>query len=405
MESDGGGTMPLVRAVGSEAYVSTSRASPDGTQIAYTTSYGSEVHVVNIDGSGEHPVTPDSGDVWYWGGTTVAKIIEGKLYTTPLGGGDLQLVSGDIAKLETYAIWSPDRTRLAFGARDPSTHQGALYVAAADGSSLDRIDVGEPGTCGDCWAGVDRLTWSPDGSTIAYSLMDDIWTVHPDGTGATRLLSGFHDYGRPEWSPTSEQLLYIIDGIDFGLPGFLGVVDADGQNDHKIPDAWTSSAEWSPDGTAIVYAGSQDQRHGEIYTTPAAGGSPTRLTFNSAADKLPIWAPGCAITGSSGPDVLEGTPERDFICGGSGDDVISGLGGDDVLLGGAGADTVIGGAGNDVVAGENGADRLRGGPGDDTVNGRDGRTGERLTAGHGNDRCRKDRGDVPVSCETIEHGL
>jgi Ca2+-binding RTX toxin-like protein len=233
--------------------------------------------------------------------------------------------------------------------------------------------------------------------------MDDIWTVHPDGTGATRLLSGFHDYGRPEWSPTSEQLMYIVDGIDdLGSPGFLGVVDADGQSERTIPEAWTSSADWSPDGTEIVYEGTQDQRHGEIYTAPAAGGTSTRLTFSRAADRLPIWTPGCSITGTPGPDVLEGTPERDFICGGSGDDVISGLGGDDVLLGGEGVDIVIGGAGNDVVAGERGADQLRGGPGDDTVNGRDGGTAERLMAGQGNDQCRKDRGDIPVSCETID---
>ena len=119
----------------------------------------------------------------------------------------------------------------------------------------------------------------------------------------------------------------------------------------------------------------------------------------------PDWAPACSVTGTSGPDVLEGTPERDFICGRAGDDVVAGLGGDDVLLGGAGADTISGGAGNDVVAGERGADQLRGGPGDDTVNGRDGGTSERLTAGHGNDRCRKDPSDVPVSCETIEHDL
>ncbi len=403
METDGTGTMSVARQPGSEAYPRAIRVSPDGTQIAYV-SFPVGVIIVNIDGSGEHLVASDSGDEWYWGGTTVARVIEGKLYTEPVGGGDLLLVSGDVAKLETNPIWSPDRTRLAFGARDPSTSHDALYIAAADGSSLDHFEVddGEPGTCGDCWAGEDSLDWSPDGSTIAYSYMDDIWTVHPDGTGATRLLFT-RDYGDPEWSPTGEQLLFVADALK--SPGSLGVVDADGQNEHHIPEAWVWSADWSPDGTEIVYEGVQDHRRGEIYTAPATGGPPTRLTFNNHSDDLPLWAPGCSVTGTSEPDVLEGTPERDFICGGTGDDVISGLGGDDVLLGGGGDDTVIGGAGNDVVAGERGADQLRGGAGDDTVNGRDGRIGERLTAGRGNDRCRKDRGDVPVSCETIEHGL
>jgi dipeptidyl aminopeptidase/acylaminoacyl peptidase len=405
MEANGTGTMRLAREPRSDAYLQAIRHSPDGTQTVYlSTARSGQVIVVNIDGSGGHLLGPEEAD-WYWGGDTAARIIEGKLYTMPVGGGDLQLVSGDLTKLETYPIWSPDHTRLAFGARDPSTDEDGLYIAAADGSSLDRIQVddGEPGPCGDCWAGEDRLDWSPDGSTIAYSYNDDLWTVHPDGTGLTRLLFT-RDFGDlVEWSPTGEQLMFLADALD--SPGSLGVVDADGQNEHYIPGAWAWEARWSPDGTMIVYEGAEIDGDDEIYTAPAAGGPPSQLTDNPYSDGDPIWVPGCSITGTPEADVLVGTPERDYICGGAGDDVISALGGDDVLLGGGGADILRGGAGNDVVAGERGADQLRGGSGDDTVNGRDGGTGERLTAGHGNDRCRKDRGDIPVSCETIDRDL
>lgn len=86
------------------------------------------------------------------------------------------------------------------------------------------------------------------------------------------------------------------------------------------------------------------------------------------------------MSGTSGDDVLEGTPGRDVIWGGDGDDRIEGLGGNDVLCGGPGADRLSGGQGDDVVDGgtdlrfavdteayEWEGDRLSGGSGDDTV--------------------------------------
>jgi Ca2+-binding RTX toxin-like protein len=54
-----------------------------------------------------------------------------------------------------------------------------------------------------------------------------------------------------------------------------------------------------------------------------------------------------AITGTDGPEVLNGTPDDDEIWGGGGDDVLNGLGGNDRLYGGAGADTTNGGIGDD----------------------------------------------------------
>ena len=88
--------------------------------------------------------------------------------------------------------------------------------------------------------------------------------------------------------------------------------------------------------------------------------------------------PGCrdkvaTIVGSSGPDQLSGTPERDVIYGGAGDDVIGGAGngdlicggpGDDVLSGGTGSDALFGGADVDLLHGNRGNDRLSGGAGD-----------------------------------------
>jgi Ca2+-binding RTX toxin-like protein len=109
----------------------------------------------------------------------------------------------------------------------------------------------------------------------------------------------------------------------------------------------------------------------------------------SAAVALPV-APAAAgftlcdgkvatVVGTTGPDVLHGTPEDDVIAGLGGNDRILGGGGDDVICGGDGADRLRGEEGDDVLfAGkarwvDNRAgsgyrpDFLDGGPGDDTL--------------------------------------
>lgn len=102
------------------------------------------------------------------------------------------------------------------------------------------------------------------------------------------------------------------------------------------------------------------------------------------------------LRGTSGPDRLTGTPERDVIWAGAGNDVVDGRGGDDLVCGGPGADHLDGGAGDDVVDGGEdervtvdteaydwNGDVLSGGPGDDTlITGPGSVTGTRSGAGH-----------------------
>lgn len=78
-------------------------------------------------------------------------------------------------------------------------------------------------------------------------------------------------------------------------------------------------------------------------------------------------APGIHHVGTSGADVLRGTPYDDVLCGASGADVLRGAGGDDLLLGGKGPDRLFGGSGRDDLRGGAGNDLCAGGPGADTL--------------------------------------
>ena len=72
------------------------------------------------------------------------------------------------------------------------------------------------------------------------------------------------------------------------------------------------------------------------------------------------------LTGTSGPDDLEGGDGDDVLIG---PDVLSDKGGNDDLYGGRGDDTLVGGDGDDVLVGGPGQDELVGGHGDDTYTG------------------------------------
>jgi hypothetical protein len=152
----------------------------------------------------------------------------------------------------------------------------------------------------------------------------------------------------------------------------------------------------------------------------------------SATDELA--SPACTITGTGGPDRLQGTDGPDVICARAGNDHVFGKGGDDVLLlgrgrdhfsGGGGDDRVIGGSGRDAGFGGGGNDRIFllrgsdlaedmrgtdlivGGRGDDLMCVYDGRPNapkDRILGGPGPDYAGADLGDVVRSVEIEFYG-
>ena len=73
--------------------------------------------------------------------------------------------------------------------------------------------------------------------------------------------------------------------------------------------------------------------------------------------------------GTTGDDLLIGSPANDVINGRGGDDTIDGLAGNDVICGGPGADTISGGPEDDAIWGEGGPDDLDGNSGEDWADG------------------------------------
>ena len=142
---------------------------------------------------------------------------------------------------------------------------------------------------------------------------------------------------------------------------------------------------------------------------------------NSEQQKGRAGDPPLDLTGTSGPDDLEGGDGNDRLVGRKGDDVLWGDRGNDELRGGKGnddlhggrgADTLVGGDGNDALHGGRGADRLMSGNGDDTFIGGPGadrfiffpgETGDKIVTdfGDGDDRIVMKAGPNPESWPSV----
>src|SRR5262245_20761371 len=121
---------------------------------------------------------------------------------------------------------------------------------------------------------------SPDGKTIAFSYLGDIWLVDAQGGPARHLtMHEKHDFN-PIFSPDGKQIAFssnrhgsydvFVVPIAGGRPKRLTFDSAD---DHPTG--------WSPDGQHVLFASSRSTDYPirvEMYTVPAAGGMVKRIS-------------------------------------------------------------------------------------------------------------------------------
>ena len=120
---------------------------------------------------------------------------------------------------------------------------------------------------------------SSDGSKVAFSYQGDIWVADTDG-GAARRLTIHEGYdSHPQWSPLDDQLLFKSNR--YGNDD-LFTIPASGGRPVRLTyhSASDESARWEADGQIVftsrrIYA--QVEREDEIMTVSREGGTPVRL--------------------------------------------------------------------------------------------------------------------------------
>lgn len=129
---------------------------------------------------------------------------------------------------------------------------------------------------------------SPDGTAIAFSSgasgFPQIWVMESDGTNR-RLVSQGYGY-TPTWTPDGTAIAYA------GLDGEVHVVRRDGTGDRLLAavggGSISSNPDVSPDGSTVVFDLQVDVTR-DVYSVPLAGGTETRLTTEGGFE--PEWSP------------------------------------------------------------------------------------------------------------------
>jgi Tol biopolymer transport system component len=413
--------------------------------------------------------SPDRGFIpsalaWSPDSTRLAVHADGVNYVLPAGGGKpAKVVAASTTSLffsDRVARWSPDGSRLAIERNGPYNRYGPppwccqIWLVAPDGSNSTLLGGGPPP--GEWLA---EPAWSPDGR-IAYvtgprtshgspdSSRAEIWVSHPDGSGRRQLVGDVSDAGLDQltWSRDGSRLAFVAHSRDFYD---LHWVSSDGQNRGVIgviarkPTGLIRCCVFSPDATKAVYAeagadGAMEVRlidpvrtrriadgissqsrpvlttmswslDGKGVAYVSDGDCPTQLAVYTVritdelrgADRRRLTR-SCRVLGTHGDNSLRGTNRTDALYGRGGNDRLYAFRRPDFLQGGLGRDVLFAGLGDDRLYGGPGRDRLNGGDGWDALYSRDG-SRDVVVCGSGRDTVRADGEDVIArDCELVE---
>lgn len=210
--------------------------SPDGRWLAFD--MNSRLALIRGDGTGlrllPRLTEADQTPVWSPDGRRLAFIGNRRcfgciwLYTVHRDGTALHRVARHRAG---WPAWS-STGRIAFvndddvfgrriGLRD------GIYSIDPDGSRLRQMFSRR-------WGALQQLDWAPDGSRIAFSSRNNVFTMRADGRRLRRLTGPREPRGQgstaPAWSPDGKHIAFIRDGD-------LHVMRADGRGSRRVVDA------------------------------------------------------------------------------------------------------------------------------------------------------------------------
>ncbi|MBC8508785.1 MAG: PD40 domain-containing protein [Anaerolineales bacterium] len=207
--------------------------SPDGSQIAFTSTRSGNMHiwVMMANGSKRSQLTQDhnnGGSIWNsspkWS-PDGSKI----LFRSDLGqNNEIFIMNGDGTKQRNLTqhsasdvdpAWSPDGSQITFVSDRDGNEE--IYIMDADGKNLQRLtNHFEKDT---------YPTWSPDGKRIAfYSMREgnyEVFVMNADGSEITQLTDHYNFDGFPAWQPTEFDSSSISISFEPDEGGYLPAPD------------------------------------------------------------------------------------------------------------------------------------------------------------------------------------
>ena len=202
--------------------------------------------------------------------------------------GSNQLRVGALGVEKIAPVWSPDRSKLAFSARDNVVDSLDVFVMNADGTNVQQLTFGGssdlPGS------------WSPDGTKILFGReyvpgVNDVWVMNADGTGQTKLTNSLAFEAQPRWSPDGMKIVYSSNRSGTFT---LWTMNANGSSQQQlaIPPLGSLDADpsWSPTGAKIAFTRYNGTNY-DIWVMNADGTNQVQRTAASGSNRTPSWNP------------------------------------------------------------------------------------------------------------------
>jgi Ca2+-binding RTX toxin-like protein len=142
---------------------------------------------------------------------------------------------------------------------------------------------------------------SPDGRSVVYAENRDLVVTNIDGTGTRTITSGGHNDQFPAWSPDGKRLVFVrVDASD------LFIVNVDGTGLTQLTKDGSAfmdlEPDWSPDGSAIAFERPGcDEKGGQncVFKIAPDGSNIQNLTPEEVPAACPDVNPGVGPRGNS----------------------------------------------------------------------------------------------------------
>ncbi len=154
---------------------------------------------------------------------------------------------------------------------------------------FSKIMTGEPYTL-ECYLpqitnGPNFPSWSPDGTSIAFSAKGSIWRLKFGETTAHELTSAKSYDSMPAWSPDGNWIAYTSDLNETIHLSLLNLKDGTTRQ-LTSGNSINVEPEWSPDGTRLAYVSTHPNGNYNIYVMPIADGVPGKPEMITADFEL-----------------------------------------------------------------------------------------------------------------------
>jgi tricorn protease len=329
------------------------RFSPDGTMVAFTANYdgGTDVYVMPVDGGSPKRLTYDPANAQVMSWTPDGKFVvfrsrrnnppggHNKLYEVPVDGGQSTALpipqgefgdiagNGQLAYVPSSAEWmnwfhyqggAADDIWLA----DLNTHKftqlttspnidttptwcdgNIYYVSQSEGTSnLFEVDPSSKATKEVTHFELPVRYPGSDADHVIFELGPGLGIYDPK-TGDSQKLSFDLNSDEIHSRETRMPLAPEVTRAAIGPSGKRILVEARGQiwsvaaenGDARVvenqPGARSIDGSWSPDGKTIAFISDRSSEN-QVWTVPAVGGTPTKLTTTLKGEYSPlVWSP------------------------------------------------------------------------------------------------------------------